>query len=45
MLRNLHNLQRQSQTAEMVHDDVLEGQSQDRQRRDPACARKADQDV
>jgi hypothetical protein len=38
-------LQRQSQVTEMVHDDVAESQSQDRQRRDAARACEADEDV
>ena len=38
-------LQRQSQVTKMVHDDVIEGQSQDREGRDAARAREANEDV
>ena len=37
--------QRQSQITKMVHHDVSEGQSQNRQGRHPARAREADEDV
>ena len=37
--------QRQSQVTEMVHDDVAEGQGQDRKGRDAARACEADEDV
>jgi len=36
---------RQSQVTEMVHHDAPESQSQDRQGRDPARTREADEDV